>query len=380
MRQPPPPVTIDARIEALLATNVPVAIGVSGGKDSQAAALATCTYLDRIRHAGPRLLIHSDLGSVEWLDSLPVCSRLAERLGVELVVVRRKAGGLMERWEARWQSSRTRYENLSTVTLVPCWSTPEMRFCTSELKTHVIVAELKRRFRGQKIVNVTGIRRQESKKRAGMAIADHDKERRIWNWRPILDWTADEVFTSIDDAGLDPHPAYRRWGMSRVSCRFCIMQNLGDMTAAAAQPEAHDIYRRMVALEIASSFGFQGGRWLADIAPHLLDETMQEAVLDAKDRAQKRIIAEREISRGMLYVKGWPTRMLTDSEADILAAVRRDVSAIMGFDSSYLTRDSIHARYAELIAAKKEKDGNKPTADTPVDSVFGGGSVQPLLV
>lgn len=362
MTQSALPIATDPCIDALIAADAPVAIGVSGGKDSQAAALATCAYLDRVGHAGPRLLIHSDLGAVEWLDSRPVCQRLADRLCLDLVVVRRKAGGLMERWESRWESSRVRYETLSTVTLVPCWSTPDMRFCTSELKTHIIVAELKRRFRGQKIINVTGIRRQESKKRAGMAVADHDKERRIWNWRPILDWSVDEVFAAIDGCGLDPHPAYRQWGMSRVSCRFCIMQNLADMKAAAVQPEAHDIYRQMVALEIASSFGFQGGRWLADIAPHLLDEATRISVLDSKRRAQKRMIAERRITRGMLYVKGWPTRMLTDAEADILAGVRREVSAIMGFQSSCLTRESIHARYAELIAAKMEKDGDKPRA------------------
>lgn len=362
MRQAALPVATDPRIEALIWGGSPVAIGVSGGKDSQAAALATCAYLDRVGHAGPRLLVHSDLGTVEWGESQPVCQRLAAHLGVELIVVRRKAGGLMERWEARWESSRDRYETLSTVTLVPCWSTPEMRFCTSELKTHVIVAELKRRFRGQKIINVTGIRRQESKKRAGMSVAGADKELRIWSWRPIIDWSIDEVFASIDGAGLDPHPAYRRWGMSRVSCRFCIMQNLADMKAAAAQPEAHDIYRQMVALEIASSFGFQGGRWLADIAPHLLGEATRIAVLEAKRRAQKRMIAERRITRGMLYVKGWPTRMLTDAEADILAGVRREVSAIMGFRSACLTRNSIHARYAELIAAKQEKDSDKPRA------------------
>ena len=37
-------------------------------------------HLDRIGHTGPRLLIHADLGSVEWRDSLPTCERLAARL------------------------------------------------------------------------------------------------------------------------------------------------------------------------------------------------------------------------------------------------------------------------------------------------------------
>lgn len=342
-------------IDALIAAGSPVAIGVSGGKDSQACALATFEHLDRVGHAGPRILIHSDLGLVEWNDSLPACERLAEYLCTELVVVRRKAGGLMERWERRWVLSRSRYETLSTVTLVPCWSTPEMRFCTSELKTHVIVAELHRRFKGRTVINVTGIRRQESRKRATATIATRHKDGRIWDWRPILDWSVDEVFAEIDRHGLHPHPAYRVFGMSRVSCRFCIMSNLADLTAAAAQPEAHDLYRRMVALESASTFGFQGARWLGDIAPHLLDADARDAFAEGKIKALHRIAAEAKITPGMLYVKGWPTRMLTDGEADVLAVTRQKVSAVLGFHSSHLDRQSVHDRYAELIAESERR-------------------------
>ena len=53
-------------------------------------------------------------------------------------------------------------------------------------------------------------------------------------WRPILDWSEAEVFSSLDFWGIEPHPAYRRFGLSRVSCRFCIMSSLSDLTAAAA--------------------------------------------------------------------------------------------------------------------------------------------------
>ncbi|WP_136617024.1 MULTISPECIES: phosphoadenosine phosphosulfate reductase family protein [Mesorhizobium] len=341
-------------IAALLAANAPVAIGVSGGKDSQAAAVATIGYLRGIGHRGLQLLIHSDLGSVEWNDSLPMCRKLAAHVGIELAIVRRKAGGLMERWEARWDSSKMRYEALSTVTLVPCWSTPAMRFCTSELKTHIISAELKRRFPGQTIINVTGVRRAESAQRAKATIASPDAEGRIWSWRPIADWSEQDVFSLIDHSGLPPHPAYRDFGMSRVSCRFCIMSNLADLTAAAAQPEAHDLYRRMVALESTSSFAFQGARWLGDVAPHLLAAEGRAALADAKRVAAARTTAEKRITKPMLYVKGWPTRMLSDDEADTLGGVRREVSDLLGLRSEILDRSSIHARYAELMAAKPQ--------------------------
>ncbi len=183
-----PDLAVTPEIAELLAADAPVAIGVSGGKDSQAAALATCAHLDAIGHTGPRVLIHSDLGSVEWNESLPVCKRLAAHLGLELIVVRRAAGGLMERWESRWQSSARRYAELSTVTLVLPWSTPSLRFCTSELKTHVIAAELRRRFRGRTFINVTGVRREESAARAKGSVASCDADGRAWSWRPLSDW------------------------------------------------------------------------------------------------------------------------------------------------------------------------------------------------
>lgn len=68
-------------IDGLLNRNAVVAIGVSGGKDSVAVALAVGRHLDDIGHTGPRLLIHSDLGRVEWADSLPACERLAAKMG-----------------------------------------------------------------------------------------------------------------------------------------------------------------------------------------------------------------------------------------------------------------------------------------------------------
>src|SRR3546814_19962880 len=98
-------------IDSLLWNGAAVAIGVSGGKDSQAAAIATVRHLDQVGHSGPRLLIHSDLGLVEWAESAPACAALAGHLGLELVTVHRKAGGLMERWEARWTSRVRRYRS-----------------------------------------------------------------------------------------------------------------------------------------------------------------------------------------------------------------------------------------------------------------------------
>lgn len=164
-------VALTPEVAELLASGAVCAVGVSGGKDSVAAALTTAAHLDAIGHAGARLLVHSDLGRVEWRDSLPACERLARHIGWELLVVRRGAGDLIDRWETRWANNVARYANLSTVGLILPWSTPAMRFCTSELKTAVISSALRRRFPDKAIVSVSGIRRQESATRARMPVA-----------------------------------------------------------------------------------------------------------------------------------------------------------------------------------------------------------------
>jgi hypothetical protein len=75
----------------------------------------------------------------------------------------------------------------------------------------------------------------------------------------------------------------------------------------------------------------------------------------AKEMAARRIAAEHRISRSMLYVKGWPTRMLSDTEAELLAEVRAEVSDLLRLNARFLDRDAIHGRYAELLAIKASK-------------------------
>jgi hypothetical protein len=74
--------------------------------------LALIPYLDAIGHHGPRVLIHSDLGQVEWKDSLPTCERLAARLGLELIVVRRQPAAC---WSAGKPAGRTMSRAMRTL-------------------------------------------------------------------------------------------------------------------------------------------------------------------------------------------------------------------------------------------------------------------------
>jgi 3'-phosphoadenosine 5'-phosphosulfate sulfotransferase (PAPS reductase)/FAD synthetase len=356
------PIALTPEIESLLAAGSPVAIGVSGGKDSCAVAFATIEYLDSIGHTGPRVLIHSDLGRVEWKASLPTCERLAEILGLELIVVRREAGDMMDRWLTRWRNNVARYVNLECVKLILPWSTPSMRFCTSELKVAVICRELIKRFPGQTIVSVSGIRREESARRAKAPIVQEQKKLASKthkttgiDWHPILDWKIEDVFSYLKARDFPLHEAYTAYGSSRVSCAFCILGSQSDFKASASCPDNQDIYREMVQLEAASSFGFQDAKWLADTAPELLDESTRKTVTEAKEKGRQRQTLEARIPKHLLYVKGWPVFVPTWDEAETMAEVRREVGNLLGLDVGYTTPGAIIDRHQELMFKQDSK-------------------------
>lgn len=58
----PNEVCLTPEVDQMLATESVVAISVSGGKDSEAVALAVARHLERVGHNGPKVLIHADLG------------------------------------------------------------------------------------------------------------------------------------------------------------------------------------------------------------------------------------------------------------------------------------------------------------------------------
>lgn len=344
----------------MLALSCAVAIGVSGGKDSQACALRLTRYLNEVGHVDPRVLVHADLGSVEWEDSLPACARLADHLNLELIVVRRRAGGMVARWRQRWQNNVTRYRDLSCVRLIVPWSTPSMRYCTSELKLAPIASALKKRFRSQPIINVSGIRRRESAVRSRMPTARLEPRlTRVHypglTWNPILDWTLAEVLNEIRRSGMRLHEAYEVYHSSRVSCAFCIMSSAHDLSAAASCEHNQEVYRELVELEAESTFAFQGTRWLADVAPQLLGADLRARIHQAREKAIERLRIEAEIPDHLLYSKGWPTTLPTFGEAELIASVRRRISALIPIAAGFVTAETVRARYAGLLEAKAAK-------------------------
>ena len=354
-------------VDRLIDANAPIIICVSGGKDSQIVAEHAVIYARNRNHTGDLILCYSDLGRVVWSDARWQCQQLAERLGVRLHVVGRAAGGLMERWAKRWQDNLARYKELSCVKLILPWSTPSMRFCTSELKTAIIQSWIRKTYK-QPVVCVLGIRRDESRsKTSGRGAAPVFKLHHITNgkkprmpegsidWNAIVEVKTDTIF-QILRSSAQPIPSAYQFGSSRFSCCFCIMATAGDLLAATRDPHNHNLYREQCDLEISSTFSFQANKWLSDIAPELLTETQRARLAQAKLKAAKREEIESAIPKHLLYVKGWPLAVPTLEESTFLAETRRRIAGLMEIEVQHTTALSVSHRYAELIRLKEERE------------------------
>lgn len=109
------------------------------------------------------------------------------------------------------------------------------RFCTQELKIFPIMEQVYMPLleSGRHIVSWQGIRRQESPARAKMDEYEETPEG-YTIYRPLLDWTARDVFDFHKEHNVKPNPLYSL-GMGRVGCMPCINAN---------KPELFEISRR----------------------------------------------------------------------------------------------------------------------------------------
>ncbi|UEC01660.1 phosphoadenosine phosphosulfate reductase domain-containing protein [Burkholderia vietnamiensis] len=355
-------IALDPMIDLALAGHAPVYVGVSGGKDSQALAYRVQAHLNAIGHVGVRALIHADLGRIEWRDSAPVCERLAERLGWELVTVRRPAGDMVDRWLSRWAANVERYCTLSCVKLIMPWSSAVQRFCTSELKSAVIARAIRARHPVGPVISAVGLRRDESAARARRPVAKVDtllsRARGVGlAWNAIIHWPRQDVLDYIAQCGGVLHEAYRIYGSSRVSCAFCVLASRADLQASARCTDNAGVYRELVELEVCSTFSFQSGYWLGDVAPELLGPALRSQLAEAKERAALRQAAEMEIPAHLLYEAGWPTCLPTPMEARHLASVRRRVAEAVGIAADCLDGEAVRDRYVALMALHAQRQG-----------------------
>lgn len=100
-------------------------------------------------------------------------------------------------------------------------------FCSEELKRNPIMNQVQNPLldAGADVVSWQGVRRDESIRRANLPEREHKRTSaaggELWNYRPILDWTAQQCFDMHRKHKIKHNPLYEQ-GMGRVGCMPCI--------------------------------------------------------------------------------------------------------------------------------------------------------------
>ncbi|MFP2768078.1 phosphoadenosine phosphosulfate reductase family protein [Oceanisphaera sp. KMM 10153] len=113
------------------------------------------------------------------------------------------------------------------------------RFCTDELKMKVVLDRVLTPLieAGCDVVQWSGVRGDESDKRAGYTRFEEDRRDdsgQLYNFLPIHQWTAADVFALYRHFGVKPNPLYSQ-GMGRVGCMPCILVKKEELAEIAAR-------------------------------------------------------------------------------------------------------------------------------------------------
>jgi len=290
-----------AKVTPKLDTYDRIIINSSAGKDSAAMLHQMVADADAQGVSRSKLLVvHCDLGKVEWKGVRELAEKQADHYGIEFLAVSRPktdapgSGDLLD---------QVRHRGM--------WPNAQCRYCTSEhkrgqvLKVHTGISQALRD-EGKKhvrILNCLGFRADESparkncptcggkgittmedkkptKKSTGRTKPCHRCDgtgdrptyernkvascgyRTVNDWLPIHEWNVDQVWEAVRASGLPRHEAYDL-GMPRLSCVFCIFAPEDALHLAGEHnPELLDEY---VQVELDINHTFKNNLSLKDI-------------------------------------------------------------------------------------------------------------------
>ncbi|WOI99628.1 phosphoadenosine phosphosulfate reductase family protein [Citrobacter koseri] len=116
------------------------------------------------------------------------------------------------------------------------------RFCTDELKIQAAYDQvmLPMLDEGDVVVQWSGVRADESSKRAGYERFSTDRRDPdfLYNFLPIHQWTAADVFAAHKYFGIKPNPLYIQ-GAARVGCMNCVLCTKEEIAETAARWPEH---------------------------------------------------------------------------------------------------------------------------------------------
>jgi 3'-phosphoadenosine 5'-phosphosulfate sulfotransferase (PAPS reductase)/FAD synthetase len=223
-------------------------LSFSGGKDS------TAMYLLALERGVEFIAIFADTGH-EHPSTLDYVRDLPARTGGPAIRwvkadftadITRKRRFVAERWPehgvpadriARAQEvlHPTGVPFLDLCLLKGRFPSTRSRFCSAELKHRPIFEQVIAPLldAGHLVVSWQGVRADESASRANLPVRDRDHGGHI-NFRPLLRWTADDIFAMHRRHGIEPNPLYRQ-GCSRVGCLPCIHVGKAELRNIAAR-------------------------------------------------------------------------------------------------------------------------------------------------
>lgn len=226
-------------------------ISVSGGKDSTA-LLLTAIELGVKFEAVFADTGHENQLTYEYLDYLE------KSLGITIRRIKadfqkkieRKRLYIINNWEKKGVSKEQVEEALAVLypTGIPMldvalwkgrFSSRINQFCTHELKVKPMIEQVYEPIwdSGKEAISWQGIRRAESKRRAEAAIYEETPDG-FDIYRPLVEWSARDVFDMHDKYNIDPNPLYKM-GMKRVGCEVCINETKNSLYEIARRfPEA----------------------------------------------------------------------------------------------------------------------------------------------
>ncbi len=210
-----------------------IAVSSSGGKDSQA-MLDYVTELALAAGVADRIVvIHADLGRVEWEGTGELAHAQAKHYGHRFELVSR-IGREATVSGKTYKAGEKFGDLLDYAERRGAWPDNKNRWCTSEFKrgpiltVYTALAKEWREKTGEKrpcrILDCMGLRALESAARSKkVQIVERKKSRtqHVVSWLPILRWTEEQVWERIEASGVPYHRAYDL-GMPRLSCAFCI--------------------------------------------------------------------------------------------------------------------------------------------------------------
>ena len=112
------------------------------------------------------------------------------------------------------------------------------QFCTEHLKRDMAVEfQMDLIDQGHQVVSWQGVRRDESLNRR-YAKKFERVGKGLWIFRPIVEWTAEQVFDYCREWAIQPNPLYLQ-GMGRVGCMPCINVNKAELNEISKRFPEH---------------------------------------------------------------------------------------------------------------------------------------------